>query len=102
MGMHLLAFRHVSRPVQAGRGQRQQAKKLMSKAASLLPPRSSRQSRGGSAMTKAMRLIRTVLGIGVVFIIMLGLPIFAGAADYVVRPDDRLRIKIFQFPELSA
>jgi len=53
-------------------------------------------------MTKAMRLIRTVLGIGVVFIIMLGLPIFAGAADYVVRPDDRLRIKIFQFPELSA
>src|SRR5690606_21820582 len=64
--------------------------------------RSSRQSRGGSAMTKAMRLIRTVLGIGVVFMIMLGLPTFAGAADYVVRPDDRLRIKIFQFPELSA
>jgi exopolysaccharide production protein ExoF len=47
-------------------------------------------------------LIRTFFGLAALFAIMLGFSNLPKAADYLVRSDDRLRIKIFQFPELSG
>jgi protein involved in polysaccharide export with SLBB domain len=52
-------------------------------------------------MTKPM-LTRGIIGLAAVIAVALGISTQTQAVDYVVRPDDRLRIKIFQFPELSA
>jgi protein involved in polysaccharide export with SLBB domain len=52
-------------------------------------------------MTKPM-LTRGIIGLAAIIAVALGISTQTQAVDYVVRPDDRLRIKIFQFPELSA
>jgi exopolysaccharide production protein ExoF len=49
-----------------------------------------------SALTKGILAIATICGC------LLGGATIAGAADYLVRAEDKLRIKIFQFPELTG
>src|SRR5262245_22442584 len=46
--------------------------------------------------------LKGILGVAAILSCLLGSITLIGAADYLVRPDDKLRIKIFQFPELSG
>src|SRR5215510_12892699 len=62
---------------------------------------SIKQAFGGAAMKKSV-LTKGILGVVAILSCLLGSGSLTGAADYLVRPDDKLRIKIFQFPELSG
>src|SRR5262249_25305399 len=47
-------------------------------------------------------LTKGILAIVTIFCCLLSGAAIAGAADYLVRAEDKLRIKIFQFPELTG
>jgi polysaccharide biosynthesis/export protein ExoF len=51
---------------------------------------------------KTSRMATRALGISAVLVVLLAGSTVRGVADYAVRTDDKLKIKIFQYPELSG
>src|ERR1700750_1484756 len=57
--------------------------------------------RRGAGMKRGHRWIG-IIGSALLAVYMLSSSTIWAAADYVIRADDRLKIKIFQYPELSG